>query len=156
MIHRYVIALGSNMRVPRIGSPRRVILAAFEALSERKIVATALSRIIRSSPIGPSQRMYANAAAIVQTEHAPSALLAILEDIETEFGRRKRGRAWRSRPLDLDIILWSGGVWFSYDLVIPHPLFRERGFVIRPASEIAPYWRDPITGLTLRHIANRR
>lgn len=153
--HRYVIALGSNMRAARIGGPRQVLAAALEAMEESGIEVVASSRIKASRPLGPSLRLYANGAAVVEACLAPEELLAALQDIEARFGRQRRGARWRSRPLDLDIVLWSGGVWFSPDLVIPHPLFRGRRFVTGPAAEIAPDWRDPVTGLTLRQIAAR-
>jgi 2-amino-4-hydroxy-6-hydroxymethyldihydropteridine diphosphokinase len=34
-------------------------------------------------------------------------------------------------------------------LSIPHPRFRERRFVLAPLAEIAPEWRDPVSGLTV-------
>jgi 2-amino-4-hydroxy-6-hydroxymethyldihydropteridine diphosphokinase len=57
--------------------------------------------------------------------------------------------------LDLDIVLWSGGAWASPGLTIPHPRFRTRQFVLGPAASIAPTWRDPLSGLTLRQLAYR-
>lgn len=151
--HKYVIALGSNMRVPRVGQPRRVLAAAIDAIAGEDIDVLDVSRIRSSLPVGPSLRRYANAAALVETSHGPPRFLELLQDIETRFGRQRRGARWRSRPLDLDIILWSGGRWLSPTLTIPHPLFRERGFVSRPAAEVAPYWRDPVSMLTLRQIS---
>ena len=153
MIHRYLVAIGSNMRVPGIGAPHRVVDAAAIALAEAGNV-TAVSSTGSSRPIGPSHRLYANSAALVETAVEPPHFLRQLQQLELRFGRRRRGAAWRARPLDLDIVLWSGGFWESRDLIIPHPLFRERPFVIGPAAEIAPKWRDPVTGLTLRQIAN--
>ena len=153
--HEYVIALGSNMRVPRVGGPRRVLAAAIEAMAGEGIEVLEVSRIRSSLPLGPSHRRYANAAALVETLHEPLHFLDMLQEMEARFGRQRRGARWRSRPLDLDIILWSGGAWLSPGLVIPHLLFRERDFVSRPAAEVAPHWRDPISGLTLRQIAAR-
>jgi 2-amino-4-hydroxy-6-hydroxymethyldihydropteridine diphosphokinase len=57
--------------------------------------------------------------------------------------------------LDLDIILWSEGPWESAGLVIPHPDFRERGFVLDPLDEIAPGWRDPLAHATIRQLRHR-
>ena len=153
--HRYLIALGSNMRVPGIGGPRAVVGKAFMALEEKGLTLLATSRIVDSRPVGPSQRLYANAIALVETGLEPPALLRTLQGIETRFGRTRRGQRWRARPLDLDIVLWSGGVWQSPGLAIPHPHFRERAFVLQPAARIAPRWRDPHTGLTLRQLAAR-
>lgn len=153
--HRYVIALGSNMRVPGIGAPRAVLPTALVRLADRGVEVEIASRIRASHPVGPSLRTYANGAAIVSARLDPPAMLALLQSVESEFGRDRRGARWRARSLDLDIVLWSGGAWFARDLVIPHLLFRERDFVLRPAAEIAPDWRDPVTGLTLRQLAAR-
>ena len=79
-------------------------------------------------------------------------MLAHLKVIERRFGRR-RGRRWGARVIDLDIILWSGGAWSSPGLVVPHPAFRDRAFVLGPAATLAPGWRDPVTGRTLRQLA---
>ena len=153
--HCYLVALGSNRRVPGIGSPRKVISAALAALRDAGWRVEAASRIVDSTPVGPSQRRYANAAAVVTSPLDPSRALAGLQRIETQFGRERRGARWRSRTLDLDIVLWSGGAWCSASLILPHPLFRQRRFVLGPAAEIAPYWRDPVTGRTLHQLAAR-
>ena len=115
----------------------------------------ALSPIVSSAPLGPSRRRYANAAAIVSTELAPEDLLDALHRIEHAFGRRRSGQDWRARVLDLDIVLWSGGAWCSERLVIPHREFRRRAFVLAPARAIAPEWRDPVTGRTVRQLHHR-
>jgi len=85
----------------------------------------------------------------------PPALLALLQQIETRFGRVRRGACWGARTLDLDVVLWSGGLWRSARSRIPHPAFRERPFVLGPTSAIAPQWRDPGTGCTIRHLHAR-
>ncbi len=153
--HRYLIAIGSNMRVPGIGNPRAVIAASLDDLAARGLNVCAVSTIVDSAPVGPSRRRYANAAAVVGTALSPPEVLALLQMAETRFGRTRRGSRWRSRPLDLDIVLWSGGVWVSGSLAIPHRLFRERDFVLHPAAEIAPHWRDPVSGFTLRQLNAR-
>ena len=115
---------------------------------------TARSQVISTAPMGPSARRYANAAVVLETELDPQALLAALQWTEGEFGR-KRWRRWGDRVLDLDIVLWSGGPFAAPGLVIPHPAFRQRGFVLGPASTIAPTWRDPNTDLTLQQAKAR-
>lgn len=117
----------------------------------------ASSPLLISAPIGPSQRRYANAAVTVATRLDPPTLLERLQGIEAHFGRQRRGQRWRARTLDIDILLWSGGIWTSQSpvLAIPHPLFRRRGFVLSPARSIAPDWRDPVTGLRIQHLFHR-
>lgn len=149
----YVIGLGSNRR-GRHGAPADELRAALAAIGG----VVAVSPVIASAPLGPSIRRFANAAALVESEEDPPALLARLKEIEARFGRR-RGRRWGARVIDLDIILWSGGSWASAGLTVPHPQFRERAFVLRPLAAIAPRWRDPITTRTVRqllHAVDRR
>ncbi|MGB3165548.1 MAG: 2-amino-4-hydroxy-6-hydroxymethyldihydropteridine diphosphokinase [Alteraurantiacibacter sp.] len=153
--HRYLVALGSNRRHALFGSPRQIVALAADAVNDNLGEVLALSTIIRSMPVGPSQRRFANAALVVESDLAPPDMLEGLQVIETAMGRTRRGRRWQARTLDLDIVLWSGGIWASDNLAIPHPLFRTRDFVLRPAAAIAPSWRDPLTGLTLRHLAAR-
>nr|WP_126177193.1 2-amino-4-hydroxy-6-hydroxymethyldihydropteridine diphosphokinase [Tsuneonella rigui] len=152
--HRYLIALGSNMRHARHGGPREVLRAAVGALADVARV-EAVSPIVSSAPLGPSRRRYANAAAIVSTNLAPEDLLDALHRIEHAFGRRCSGQDWRARVLDLDIVLWSGGAWASRRLVVPHSEFRTRAFVLAPARAIAADWGDPVTGQTIRHLHAR-
>jgi 2-amino-4-hydroxy-6-hydroxymethyldihydropteridine diphosphokinase len=153
--HRYILALGSNMRLSGVGGPRAVLDAAIEALADDELDVLAISPTITSAPVGPSQRRYANAAILVASPLSPPDMLVLLQTAEREFGRKRRGQRWRARTLDLDLVLWSGGIWGSPDLAIPHPTFRERPFVLTPAAHIAPSWRDPLTGLTLRQLAAR-
>lgn len=124
-------------------------------LQARKIAVVARSAICTTAPLGPSIRRYANAAAIVETTLQPWPLLDTLKDIERDFGRRARGRRWTARVIDCDIILWNGGRFDAPDLTVPHPQFRHRDFVLRPASEIAGSWRDPGSGLTIDHLFAR-
>ncbi len=164
--HEYLIALGSNRRNGIYVRPRQVIAAAIEALHGDYDV-RAVSRTIMTRPVGPSQRRYANAAVRLKTNQGPEEILVALKKLEREFGAR-RGQRWGSRVLDLDIILWSGGIWPGpvhvapppqntgnagpMRLVIPHISFSSRSFVLEPAAQIAPGWRDPVTGRTVRQL----
>lgn len=152
---RYLIALGSNVRHARHGGPADVLRAALSALKQADISVCDTAAIVPSAPLGASRRCYANTVAVVNTDLDPPDLLTTLKAIERKFGRRAGGRRWSARVLDLDIVLWGGGAWFSRKLNIPHPEFRRRGFVLVPAQEIAAQWRDPLTGLTLRQLHHR-
>jgi len=154
-MYHYLIALGSNCRHPRFGLPARVLSAALTALERAGVNIVARSETMRSRPVGPSDREYANAAAVIGSDLAPLALLALLKRIERDFGRSRRGQCWSARVLDLDIILWSGGCWASPGLVIPHVAWRGRRFVTDPARQVAAGWRDPLTGASARQVHAR-
>lgn len=157
--HRYLVALGSNRRHPRHGSPRGVLAAALKRLNRGPFTVLTASRIMETAPLGPSARRYANAAAVVRCKRDPDEVLGLLQAIERKFGRKRRGQPWSARVLDLDIVLWNGGPWASAgdhgSLVIPHPSFRTRMFVLGPAASIAGAWRDPLTGFTLKQLTAR-
>jgi 2-amino-4-hydroxy-6-hydroxymethyldihydropteridine diphosphokinase len=153
--HRYLIALGSNQRHARYGPPRRMLAAALQRLEAEGVRVIAAAPAIETDPVGPSIRRYANSAAVIETDLEPPELLALLKRIERAFGRRPGGRRWRARVLDLDVVLWSGGPYASPALTIPHPLFRTRAFVLAPALAVAPAWRDPLTGATVRQLHAR-
>lgn len=132
-----------------------VLKAALIALKREGVKLKKVAPMLRSAPLGPSLRRYANSAALVSTKLEPAQLLDLLKETERSFGRRPGGRRWATRVLDLDIVLWDGGAWASPGVIIPHVSFRERDFVLRPAAAIAPIWRDPLTGLTLRQLHSR-
>src|SRR5687768_3852197 len=150
--HCYLIALGSNRRHHCCGRPRDVLAAALERLEAQGVKVVEAAPVLFSDPVGPSQRRYANSAAVVEMRLEPPALLALLKRVEREFGRRPGGQRWTSRVLDLDLVLWGGGCFAAPHLIVPHPLFRARAFVLGPAVRIVPLWRDPVTGLTVRQL----
>ena len=150
----YAIGLGSNRRHARFGDPRAVLLAALAALESEDIEAVDSSPIIASDPLGPSRRRYANAVALVASTLNPPEMLARLHAIEATFGRRT-GQRWSARTLDLDILLWSGGIWSDSTLTIPHPAIDQRAFVLGPLRAIVPEWQHPLHGRSVRQLAAR-
>jgi 2-amino-4-hydroxy-6-hydroxymethyldihydropteridine diphosphokinase len=150
----YAVALGSNRRHGRHGAPARVVAAAAEALAGSGTDLVACSRIRATPAMGPAGRGFANAAALIESRLGPLDLLAHLKAIERAFGRRG-GQRWGPRVLDLDIILWSEGAWEESGLLIPHPEYRIRKFVLQPLAEIAPAWRDPLSGFSVRQLLHR-
>jgi 2-amino-4-hydroxy-6-hydroxymethyldihydropteridine diphosphokinase len=141
----YAIALGSNRR-SRYGSPAETVRAAADAIGAERV-----SKVRSTAALGPAGRGFANAAAILSSDAEPPEMLARLKTVEREFGRRA-GRRWGPRVLDLDVILWSEGCWEGGGLVVPHPSFRQRLFVLEPLAELVPTWRDPVGGATVRQL----
>lgn len=154
----YAIALGSNRRHGRHGAPRVVIAAALATLAREGLRIVAVSPVIHTPALGPAGRSFANAAALVASLLDPPALLRLLKKVERDFGRRA-GRRWGPRILDLDIALWSGGAWPPFPatsapgrLAVPHRALAARAFVLTPLAAIAPGWRDPRSGRTVRQL----
>jgi 2-amino-4-hydroxy-6-hydroxymethyldihydropteridine diphosphokinase len=116
----------------------------------------AVSRYYETVPVGVSgpQAMFLNAAVVGQTSLTARSVLEALLAIEQERGR-ERPYARAPRTLDLDLILLGDVVLDEPDLVIPHPRFRERRFVLEPLAEIAPDLKDPATGSPVSALLSR-
>lgn len=150
----YAIGIGSNRPLSRRLPPRAIVAAALDALDGKHIRVKAVAPLLTSRPLGPSARDFANSAALVRTRLSPLELLHRLQKIERRFGRR-RHRRWGARTLDLDILLWEGGIFCTPDLVIPHPALAKRPFVLTPLSAIAASWRDPASNLSIAQLRAR-
>jgi 2-amino-4-hydroxy-6-hydroxymethyldihydropteridine diphosphokinase len=150
----YALALGSNRSVSARLTPRFILAEAIRRIGAQAGEVVAVSPILTTAPLGPSRRHYANGAMLLASDLAPRALLGALHRIEREMGRRRRLR-WGARSLDIDIILWSGGTWRDGVLRIPHTAFHARDFVLAPLVAIAPGWRDPRSGFTVRQLRAR-
>ena len=81
-------------------------------------------------------------------------MLDALQAIERSFGR-ERPYAGAPRTLDLDLILYGGEVIELPGLIVPHPRFRNRRFVLEPLAELVPQWIDPVTGRTIAELLKR-
>jgi 2-amino-4-hydroxy-6-hydroxymethyldihydropteridine diphosphokinase len=156
-----VIALGSNHRHGRHGAPARVLDAAVAALEERGVRVLRRSRVHTTAPLGPSERLFANAVLLAATSLSPDALLAEMKAIERAFGRRRR-RRWSARVIDLDLIAYGETVLPSRlrwregrGFVVPHRAMQSRRFVLDPMIEVAPGWRHPVLGLGVRQLRAR-
>ncbi len=162
MAANLLIALGSNRRHGRHGAPAGVVAAAMVALGQAGFAVTARSRIRATAAVGPGGRGYANAVVAATSDLEPLDAVAALKRIEAAFGRRG-GRRWGARVLDLDLLAAEDTVlpgrlgWQRAErgLIIPHKRLHVRGFVLDPLVEVAPGWRHPVLGATVRQLRAR-
>jgi 2-amino-4-hydroxy-6-hydroxymethyldihydropteridine diphosphokinase len=146
-----LIALGANLP-SAAGGPHQTLEAALKRLEASGVRILARSRWYRSAPVPVSgQPWFVNGVAWAQTALEPAALLALLQRVEGEFGRR-RTVANAPRTLDLDILDYDGRVENAPELTLPHPRMQDRSFVLLPLAEIAPGWRHPTLGKTVESL----
>jgi 2-amino-4-hydroxy-6-hydroxymethyldihydropteridine diphosphokinase len=100
------------------------------------------------------QPLYLNAAAVGETTRSARDLLEALLEIEQQRGRT-RPYATAPRTLDLDLVLFGEESIDEPGLIVPHPRFRGRRFVLEPLAEIAPALRDPTSRLTIAELLER-
>jgi 2-amino-4-hydroxy-6-hydroxymethyldihydropteridine diphosphokinase len=140
------IALGSNL-----GYRERNLREAIAAIGP-SVAGLRVSSFYDTAPVGVGEQpRFLNAAATGLTMLLARELLETLLGIEARFGRT-RPHPGAARTLDLDLILYGDQIIEEQDLVVPHPRFRERRFVLEPLAEIAPDWVDPVTGRTVREL----
>ena len=143
---RVALALGSNLG-DRAGHLRAGIAALGPALELDRV-----SSLYATEPVGPAQPEFLNAALVGRTRLAPRALLRAALAAEAEAGRIRTVREG-PRTLDVDLVLYGDRRVRAPDLRVPHPRWRERGFVLAPLAEIAPDWIDPESGQEVRVLA---
>ena len=142
------IALGSN-----VGDREQYLKDAVASLAPF-VSHLHLSRFFETDPIdmtGP-QRRVVNAVATGETALSARELLERLLEIELQLGRT-RPHPGAARTVDLDLVLYGDDVIDEPpSLVVPHPRFRQRRFVLDPLADVAPHWTDPITGMTIAQL----
>jgi len=147
-----VIALGSNL-----GDRRANIVDAARELA-RLFTTFQLSSLIETAPVGEGLEFdppYLNAVAVGESELPPAAIMDRLREIEAARGRTRPYQG-APRTLDLDLILAGDVMIEEPGLQVPHPRFRDRLFVLEPLAEVAPDLVDPVTGLTVRALLEKK
>ena len=141
------IALGSNLgdraaNLEHAVTRLRMILAGLR-----------VSRFRDTIPVGASgpQPLFLNGAAVGESAMPARELLESLLAIENERGR-ERPYPNAPRSLDLDLLLFGDATIDEPGLIVPHPRFRERRFVLEPLAGIAPEMVDPVTGKTITEL----
>ena len=144
------IALGSNLG-DRVSHLDHAVARLHAFIRKLKV-----SRYYETAPIGVTgpQPLFLNAAAVGETDLSARVLLDALLAIERERGR-ERPYENAPRTLDLDLILFGDLTVDEAGLVIPHPRFRERRFVLEPLAEIAPDVHEPVTRLTVAELLGK-
>lgn len=138
-MYTYYISVGSNM-----GDKKGYIHSAFQSLQQHEAVSKVItSTLIETEPWGyTEQDTFVNGMWFCESSLAPHQMLSLLQSLEQGAGR-ERLIHWGPRTLDLDIILVYDieGKMISLcdeSLVIPHPHFWNRNFVLEPLSQLLP------------------
>ena len=137
---RVYLGLGTNL-----GSREENLKHAIEKIEEYIGPVVKASSVYETEPWGfSSENQFLNMAVEIETSLKPSGLLGRLLMIESMLGRLREGKEYKSRIIDLDILLYDKQIITKGDLTIPHPRLHERKFVLVPLCEIAPDIIHPV------------
>lgn len=137
-MHRVFLGLGSNL-----GDKHAHIENAIALINERVGEVVRQSSLIETEPWGfESENSFLNGVVLCETQLTPRQVLKTTQRIERELGRKKKtgaapaNRTYQDRLIDIDILLYDDLVIDEPDLKIPHPLMKQRDFVMIPLNEI--------------------
>lgn len=142
-IRRGVLALGSNM-----GERFNNLQGAVSTLADTpEVVVTDVSPVYETTPVGGPEgaRDYLNAVVLIDTTLSAHTLLERCLAVEDAFGRERSERG-APRTLDVDLVVLGERLCDDDELKLPHPHAHERGFVLKPWSDIEPEAEIPGQG----------
>jgi 2-amino-4-hydroxy-6-hydroxymethyldihydropteridine diphosphokinase len=128
---RAYLGIGSNLG-NRLSELQRAVdgLAATDGVD-----VIAVSAVYETDPVGPEQPDYLNAVVAIDTTLDAHELLVAGQRIEAD-AHRVRGERWGPRTLDVDVLFYGDAVIDEPDLVVPHPRWHERDFVLAPLADL--------------------
>ena len=150
MAERAVLGLGSN--VGRREAQLHEAVARLKRVQGIEVVA--LSAIYESPPfeVAIQQGDFLNQVVVVLTGLEARPLLSACQGIEGSLGRPRQHPWGAPRTIDIDLITWGERVTDLPGLVLPHPRYTRRRFVLLPLAEVVPDFRDPDTGYTVQQL----
>ena len=142
-------SLGSNLgdREAALRKALGLMEERFSALEGTSRNIVKLSSFLETEPWGfEAPTPFINCAVRFDLESPAEEILRVCKEIEREMGRSNSGprydsegkRIYESRPIDIDILLCGDERIQTPTLTVPHPMMRERDFVMIPLREILP------------------
>lgn len=140
--HTVFFSLGSNL-----GDKQKNIEEAYKKIEKRIGNIVSKSAFYVTQPVGfTSENEFVNSVCEAITHLSAREVLLESQRIEKELGRENKSQncTYEDRVIDIDILLFGGLIMEEPDLIIPHPRFHSRDFVLTPFAEIAPHTVHPI------------
>lgn len=133
------LSIGSNLddRLANLRAARDAICA----LPDVSLLASA--PLYETEPIGVPEPFaslsFYNSILIIGTSLDAHRLFHALQQIETRLGRRRVLQPNSPRTVDIDMIYYNGQTIRSGGLVVPHPRWSKRRFVLQPLTDVRGY-----------------
>ena len=134
MKHTVYLGLGTNL-----GDKEGNIGEAVRRIGELIGTVECQSTLLVSEPWGfESENTFVNAALRCSTELEPMDVLERTQEIERAMGRTQKSvdGQYHDRIIDIDILMYDDLHIDTKTLKLPHPLMKERDFVMIPLEEV--------------------
>lgn len=135
------LSLGTNL-----GDKVENLNKAIQLLEKKLSVKLIKSTVLETEPVGfkSNDNFLNQVVSMEDCDYSPEELLDICQGIEVELGRaphsiqfnKDGSRAYSSRVIDIDILLYHNLRIDTERLQIPHPQMFKRDFVMIPLREI--------------------
>jgi 2-amino-4-hydroxy-6-hydroxymethyldihydropteridine diphosphokinase len=143
----FLLSLGSNL------GDRSAHLRNGIAFLKERVDIERVSQVVESAPWGPvPQPDFLNVVVRGRTERSPAWLLRMAQASEANEGRDRAGPRWGPRTLDVDLVFFGEMRLRSVRLALPHPHWKERGFVRWLIAEVAGDMVDPTSRRRLSEV----
>lgn len=94
------------------------------------------SKFYRTTPVSSfAQAGYVNAVAGFECSWSLEKLWAFLRRLERVLGKEPKAKE-APRLIDIDLLFYGDSVVYRQDLVVPHPKWHERLFVLAPLADV--------------------
>lgn len=138
---RAYASIGSNIE------PERHVRHAVAALRGR-FGPLAISPVYETPAVGFDGDDFYNLVVGIDTAEPPAALTESFHAIEAEAGRRRGGKRYSARTLDIDLLTWGDLVRAGPPPVLPRSEILKYAFVLKPLADVAPQAVHPVGGRT--------
>lgn len=132
-MNKVYLSLGTNMgnRLGYLNRACDMIEGSLYVFSVKK------SKIYETKAWGYTEQPdFLNICLEIETSLNPQEVLKLCQNVEVKLNR-KRIIKWGPRTIDVDILLYNNEIIDTENLKVPHPLMKERAFVLRPLLDLS-------------------
>ncbi|MBL7112927.1 MAG: 2-amino-4-hydroxy-6-hydroxymethyldihydropteridine diphosphokinase [Bacteroidales bacterium] len=138
-MNKVYLLIGSNLgdRLNQLATAREQISATIGHIITE-------SSIFETESWGFKGADFLNKCILVESGLMPQTVLDEIIRIENKMGRKRIGRGYENRPIDIDILFYNDEIIGTTNLVIPQRNLENRRFVLEPLNEIASGLVHPV------------